>query len=174
MRDRKVRNVPRFFCPAIGALALAVLSGCVTSNPRARPVPSQPGDVAPSAVQLFAAAPRDTNGNSYVDSVAVTVFVFDQLRSVVPIAVPGSFTFRMTKPDGTMLAEWVIDEEQTQRALQPMPPGPGYLFDLSLLTRFKDVLEFQTVDLTGEFVPVGGKSVRSAGGASLRLGKITL
>lgn len=153
---------------------LSVVSGCVTTNPRARDVPRQPSDVAPSAVQLFASSPRDTNGNGYVDSVAVTVFVFDQQRSVVPIAVPGSYTFRMTRPDGSVLAEWEMDESQTQKALQPMPPGPGYLFDLSLLTKSKDTLDFQAVDLTGEFQPVGGKAVRSAGGAAIRLGKISL
>jgi len=125
-------------------------------------------------VQLFAASPRDTNGNGYVDSVAITVFVFDQQRSVVPIAVPGSFTFRMTKPDGSVLAEWVLDEAETQKTLQPMPPGPGYLFDLSLLDKTKDTLDYQAVDLTGEFQPVGGKAVRSAGGAAIRLGKISL
>lgn len=174
MRYRSFQITEAAFHAVLGFVLLASVAGCVTSNPRARPVPSQPSDVAPSAVQLFAAAPRDTNGNNYVDSVAVTVFVFDQARSVVPIAVRGSFTFRMTRPDGSVLAEWTIDEEQTQRGLQPMPPGPGYLFDLSLLAKTKDTLDFQTVDLTGEFLPIGGKAVRSAGGASLRLGKITL
>lgn len=157
----------------MGAVIICV-GGCVTSNPRAHEIPPQPSDAAPSAVQLFASSPRDTNGNGYVDSVAVTVFVFDQQRSIVPIAVAGSFTFRMTRPDGTVLAEWAMDEEQTRRVLQPMPPGPGYLFDLSLLPKTKDTLDYQSVDLTGEFTPKNGKPVRSAGGAALRLGKISL
>ncbi len=170
-----LRTIARaWVCAAFVAASLLGIPACVTTNPRARDVPPQPSDASPSAVQLFAASPRDTNGNGYVDSVAVTVFVFDQQRSVVPIAVPGSFTFRMTRPDGTVLAEWTFDEEQTHRVLQPMPPGPGYLFDLSLLGKSKDALEYQSVDLTGEFQVKGGKPVRSAGGAALRLGKISL
>lgn len=154
-----------------------LIAGCVTEDPRRRnsaPAVQAPAGSQPAVLQIFAGAARDTNGNNYVDTVTITAFLFDEQRYDLPIRVEGSFTFRLTRADGTVLAEWQFSPEDGDRALVRMPPGPGYRFDLSLLAKGGDKLEPQAVDLTGVFTPVKGTPVTSAGGATLRLGRISL
>lgn len=158
------------------ALAAGTLPGCVTEDSRgfSEAPQRQPDWVLPTTMQVFAGAPRDTNGNNYVDSVTITVFLFDEQRYAAPITAPGSFSFRMTRADGRVLAEWSFTPEEAAKAQARMPPGPVYRFDLGLLSKGGDKLEPEAVDLTGTFMPVGGKPITTVGGATLRLGKISL
>lgn len=159
-----------------GGLAGAALlaAGCVTEpSARHRDVPPPPADVHVTSVQTFASAPRDTNSNGYGDTVAVTIYLWDEQHYPLPIAIPGAFSFELKSTKGAVLAAWAFSQEETARVMQSMGPGPGYHFDLSLLAKGTDVLEAQEALLTVEFAPATGAPVRTPGGVALRVGRVS-
>lgn len=159
-------------CAAV--IAGMMLAGCAgrTTNGD-RQFPTQPAEVVASRMTISAALPSDTDLNGYPDTIDLTIFVFDD-RYPIPIDVPGSFVFKLsTSKDATLLRQWEFTPEQARAALRRLPPGPGYLFSLSLIENGDDHIESQYVDLTAEFLPSKGASVRMRGGSTLRLGKLT-
>ncbi len=148
--------------------------GCVTEpSARHRDVASPPSDVHATSVQIFAAAPRDTNSNGYGDTISVTMYLFDEQRYPLPIAVSGSVRFDLKSGSGAVIASWGFSREETRRVLQSMAPGPGYRFELSLLDKGGDKLENQEALLTVEFQPESGAPVKSPGGVALRIGRVS-
>lgn len=153
------------------AAVLGGVSGCVTDEPRKADIPPQPDNARPTTVQVVAGNPRDTNGNGYIDSVGVTVFLWDEMRSPIPLALPGQFVFELKKTDGTDLGKWEFDETRTAAAMVRRSAGPAYIFDLSILGQASDKVDSQQVDLGATFRPKSGEVVRSAAGTGLRFGK---
>ncbi len=157
----------------VGAVLFLLLSGCVTEpSPRERSVPPPPADARATSVQIFAAAPRDTDTNGFGDMIAVTVYLFDEQRYPLPIALPGRMRFDLRDPGGATLASWSFDETQTAQAAQPLAPGPGYRFDLSIIERARDDHASGEALLWARFLPRDGPEVSSAGGVALRLGRV--
>jgi len=136
-------------------------------------MPPPPSDARATSVQIFAAAPRDTNANGFGDTIAVTVYLWEEQRYPLPITVPGEMRFALKDSSGTVMSEWVFSAEDTEGASQMMAPGPGYRFDLSVLDKGGDVLEGGEALLSVEFRPASGRPVRSAGGVALRLGRVS-
>lgn len=161
--------------PAAAAAALVALAaGCVTEkSPRHKDVPPPPSDARATSVQLFAAAPRDTNSNGYGDSILVTVYLFDEQRYPLSLALPGALTFDLRSAKEKPIASWSFGPEETARHVETLGPGPGYSFELRLLDKASDVMEGQEASLTVEFVATTGQRVRSAGGTALRLGRVS-
>lgn len=164
---------PFLVCAAPLALAaLAPLSGCVTDQPPGMAVPDEtPAGLVPTRMAIFPGYPRDTNANGHLDTIPVRVYLFDTSTDYAfSIAVPGTFHFRLTRPGGTLLGEWTIDEKAAAAAVRtPKPgPGPGYVLSLSLLDlgEDKDAVASGQVDLQGEFRTSGGRVVRTEGASS--------
>lgn len=148
--------------------------GCVTENPRSRPVPPPPKDVRPNklllSVNKFGA---DSDGNGYIDSFDATVYLFDERYINTSLAVPGRLTFRLTTVQGASIHEWALSEEATTAALKPEQAGPCYFVRLSLLERaLKDNLPSQTAEMSAWFSPARGEPIRSTGGIPLRIGPL--
>jgi hypothetical protein len=101
------------------------------------------------------------------------VYLFDEQRHPMPLLLAGTMLFEFHRPDGTTMAKWSMTEEMVAAASQHLPPGPGYVFTLSLIAaNVPDKVETQAVDLSVTFTPKRGKPVTSLGGTTLRLGRI--
>lgn len=145
------------------ALAVAaLLSGCMVEEKRSgpRPTPRQPEGVVPDRIVLSAELPRDTDGNGFPDTTAVSVFVFDSRYPLASLKVPGTFEFTLTATGGRRLAKWNFSEEQTEAAARPAAAGPKYEFELSLLGQGGDRMAQTEAELVGIFTPVGSAPVR--------------
>lgn len=149
---------------------LVCMGGCVSDEPSRRPPPTQPEQIRPSAVQIFLSLPEDTNANSYVDTVMVTAYLFADGYDP-SVYVPGEFLFRLMGKDGVEVATWTITEEAAQASVRRLPPGPGYMVQLSLLDRGSDQIPANPLDLYCSFTPRGGKAVH-ARPHTLRYGRI--
>jgi hypothetical protein len=150
-------------------LAAVMLVGCVSDEPHKKLGP-QPANVQPSRLGVWATLPEDTDANGYLDTVDVTVYVSSDAYAA-PVAVPGSFEFKLLGKGGKELATWDIPEARTAQSMRRMQVGPAYLFRLSMLEVGSDVLEAQPVNLAAEFRPKTGEPVRSPLTA-LQFGKI--
>jgi hypothetical protein len=137
----------------------ALLGGCVSDEPH-RPIPPQPADIEPTRLGVWATLPEDTDANGYLDTVNITVYISSD-SFAAPIAVPGSFEFRLLAKGGKELCKWTISEEKTAKALRRMPAGPAYFFRLSMLDVGSDKYDGQGVDLAAEFKPRTGSPVRA-------------
>lgn len=159
-------------CGAVALLAAflaSVLTACVSAEPR-RELPRQPSGLQPAALFLSAKLPDDADGNGFLDTMDATVYVFAD-RYKASIFVPGTFEFRLVAKDGKNLGTWKFDEKQTAAAAAAFPPGPGYLFRLSLLNGFTDRLDSQPAELLCTFTSREGLAV-SARPTVLRMGRI--
>jgi hypothetical protein len=148
---------------ALGAVAVGWLlaAGCVSAEPADRPPPKQPSWAKPSDLLVSSGFPEDIDGNGYLDTMAMTVYVFDAQFPGASIQAPGTFAFALTTPDGKPIARWDLTIEETTAAARPMPPGPGYLFKLSLLDKGGDKINTRVAELSTVFTPVTGKPVRA-------------
>ncbi len=157
---------------AIWLAALSHLSGCVADKQPGVAVPDQtPAGLSPTRLAIFPGYPRDTNANGHLDTIPLRAYLFDTTSDYAfSIAVPGTFRFRLTRPSGEVLGEWIIDEQAAAAAVRtPKPgPGPGYVLSLSLLDlgEDKDAVASGQVDLQGEFRSSSGRLVRTEGASS--------
>jgi hypothetical protein len=147
----------------------ALLVGCVSDEPQKKLGP-QPANVQPSRLGVWATLPEDTDSNGYLDTVDVTVYVSSDAYAA-PIAVPGSFEFKLIGKSGKDLAKWDIPEAKAAQAMRRMGVGPGYIFRLSVLEAGNDRVEAQAVNLAAEFRPKTGEPVH-APLTALQFGKI--
>jgi hypothetical protein len=136
-----------------------LVTGCVPEQQhKLRP---QPADVQPSRLGVWATFPEDTDANGYLDTTVVTVYISSDTYPA-PIAVPGSFVFRLMSKDGKELAKWDIPEDKAIKAARKMPAGPAYFFRLCLLDVGTDKIDAAAdAQLTAEFKPRSGEVVRA-------------
>jgi hypothetical protein len=131
----------------------------------------QPDWVQPSRILLASQLPEDSDQDTFIDTIPVTVYLFDE-RFPLPISVEGAFMFRVSVPGGKKLAEWNMDAAQTTAAIRKMRPGPGYLFRLNLAEGGGVVRETTSAELTVIFRPASGTAeIKSQGATAFRLGK---
>jgi hypothetical protein len=156
-------------CLASFLLSLLPLAGCVSDEPR-HSMPRQPTDVQPTRMGVWATLPEDTDANGFLDTVDVTVYISSD-RYPAPIAVPGTFEFKLMGKENKELARWDIPQDKARASARKMPAGPAYFFRLSVLDAGSDKFDPQAVDLTAEFKPVTGAPVR-APLTALRFGRI--
>lgn len=190
-----MRSAPKHAISAIFAIGFAlllaiVLGGCVTETHGTGTTPpplgsssqasqavrrrQPPSNFQPSTITISAATPTDTNGNGFVDTIAVVVYVFGDInRYPLSIPVDGDFAFRLMTDKNEKLAEWIFTGEQVAKSESPdAPPGTGYLFGLRL-GNGKDVLPSMTGQLLARFrtsdrtVDIG-----TNGAAEVRLGPL--
>ncbi|HYE60489.1 MAG TPA: hypothetical protein VD997_00710 [Phycisphaerales bacterium] len=142
-----------------GALALLTALPACDSGSKNR-MPSQPANIQPSRVGVWATPPLDTDANGYVDTVEITVYVSAD-QHPVPLSVPGTFTFRLIGRDKKDLATWHIDEPAAQAAMRRSRVGPGYFFTLNVKDVATDEIDAQSAELAAEFTPRTGKPVQA-------------
>ncbi|MEX2217315.1 MAG: hypothetical protein WD749_01030 [Phycisphaerales bacterium] len=118
--------------PAAALAGGLLLAGCVSDyGPRA---PRTPASAAPDTLVPIASDFVDTDQNRFRDTTRVVVYVYaDSGRYPIPVAADGAFEFRIENPAGERVAAWVFDREQTRAAMRQLAPGPGFVFELSLL-----------------------------------------
>lgn len=153
------------------ALLATIASGIVGcaggGNPAARPAPASADPVGLSCtVQNFV----DTDGNGFLDTSAVYVYVF---ASGYPVAqrAEGSFEFRLQTAQGERIATWNFDERQSRAARSDaLPPGPGFRFELSLLPA-GDRRDDREAELVVLYTSKRGRTLMAKPPAAILVGK---
>lgn len=148
------------------------MSGCVTEQRGGgQKVPeNQPGWVVPSRLLAAIQLPEDTEANGYLDTIPVTVYLFDE-RYPMAISAVGEFVFRLHDANGKSIGQWTMDAQASKAAERKMRPGPGYQFRLDVRKFGTDVRDSATVDMTVQFVPERGEAVLGSSATTFRLGK---
>jgi hypothetical protein len=155
--------------PALAAAAL-LAHGCSSGQPRA---PRTPSSVMPGLVSMTAANFLDSDQNRYADRATVLVFLFpNSTRYELPMHAPGEFAFRLEAPDGSLIREWRFDQQQTASAARQLGPGPGYVFELSLLENGTDQLEASEGMLACRFTPEAGTPIGTRAGSPVVIGRV--
>jgi hypothetical protein len=151
-------------------MVLGALGGCVSDEPDRPTLRPQPSDVQAESIFPAVELAKDTDVNGYLDTIDAIVYVWGDRYKQASIYLPGSFTITLTSKAGEPIAEWKFDEKQCSEAVRKLPPGPGYIFRLSLLDRGGDRIEAQSADLRIEFAPTKGRPIY-APATELRIGK---
>lgn len=154
------------------AVASATLGGCVTEHKPRGPQRPQPEAVQPTSIFPSVRFFEDTDGNGYYDTTQVTVYLFAEVYPEASVRVPGTFVFRLRGQGGKELRAWNFDQAACDKALRPAPPGPGFVFRLSLLDApASDAIDVEGAELTCEFTPAQGEPVRSVA-TPVRVGRV--
>jgi hypothetical protein len=156
--------------PLIATILLAASLAACVEEPRGHKIAAQPKDIQPTRLGVWATLPEDTDGNGYLDTVDVTVYLSSDSYAA-PIAVPGEFEFHLVGKGGKEFAKWIIPEEKAIKCARRMPAGPAYFFRLSMLEVGTDQVDAHDASLTAEFRPKSGNPVR-APKTALPFGKV--
>jgi len=158
------------------ALTLFGSGGCVTEGPppreKPRDLPAQPEGLKPDRV-VFSVGnfATDSDNNGYADTFEVSVYLFAEGYQFA-LATPGSLSFTLSDKAGAPIARWTFDSDRTAKMLKQLPPGWGYALQLSLLDVGGDNLPRQSAEISCEFLPLNGQSVKSRGRPTVQLGKL--
>lgn len=134
--------------------AAALAAGCAGSDQRSS-APATPQGAQPTRLAVTAADFADTDQNSYRDTTTVVVYVSADPYPI-PVRPQGRFRFTLEGPGGRPLATWDYDAAQTEASVRDLAPGPGGVFELSLLRAGSDRIEAAEGVLTCTFYPARG------------------
>ncbi len=148
-------------------LALVSLAGCQDTN---RAVRQTPADATPGAVALIVGDFTDTDQNRFRDSTNITAYVY-AAGYPIPLAARGSFEFELQSTRGAVLGRWMFDEKSSAAAMHQMAPGPGFIFNLSLLGA--DRIELSEGEIVCTFRPASGTPIHARPSAPVAIGPIT-
>jgi hypothetical protein len=152
-------------------LAAVASAGCVSTNPSA---PATPSNIKPAKLVPIAGDFEDTDANRYRDTTRVVVYLYaDSEKYPLSMRADGSFQFRLENPAGQTIATWNFDRERTRKSLRQLPPGPGFVFDLSLLDLGTDKIQDSEAELIVTFTPVDGPVLRARPTAPLLIGPLS-
>jgi hypothetical protein len=147
-------------------------SGCVSSKPAA--AHATPSSIAPAKIAPVAGDFTDTDANRYRDTTRVIVYIYaDSDKYPIPMKPEGSFQFRLENPQGKTIATWNFDRAKTAKAARQLAPGPGFVFDLSLLDLGTDKIEDSEAELLITFTPADGPVLRARPSAPLLVGPLS-
>ncbi|MFG0306825.1 MAG: hypothetical protein ACF8Q5_11490 [Phycisphaerales bacterium JB040] len=161
-----------------GLLALCLLHGCtqtgeqrISESEAARIRRSAEfSNAVPVQMLLTVGTPRDSDGNRYVDTIPIVVYLFPEAsESSLPVWSRGRFEFELRSSTGDTISRWVFSEDIAAGARVSMSPGPGYSFFLRLAPGLDTRIEGRA-DLHGFFTHENGPVAGSNGAASVRLG----
>lgn len=152
------------------ALCLGTLAaGCAGSgNQAAAPTPSS---ATPGLVAFTVSDFTDTNLNGYRDTTSAAVYIMAH-GYPIPMRAAGSVQFKLYSRDAQPLATWSFTEQQAAQAQYDLAPGPGYIFDLSLLALGSDQLEVTEGELICTFTPTGGQPIRARPSGPIQVGRL--
>jgi hypothetical protein len=172
------RPQPRRTRAHISLSALAVLAAapflfasCAAEPSRrgARP----PADATPGVLAITATDFIDTDSNKFRDTSTVVLYIFpESAQYQLPMRAEGTFDFAL-ESQGKPLARWTMDEDRSGAARRQLPPGPGYVFELSLLELGSDRVNAPDAELIATFLPLdGSRPLRARTQSPLLLGSV--
>lgn len=162
-------------------VVLLFISGCVTElepgqeplRPQPRDIPTQPGDVSVDRIQVWPTLyPKDTNGNGIGDNIQTMVYLWAN-RYNLPLYDNGKLEFKLYKAGESSLADavpvrqWVYTGEDLSARQTTSQAGPGYYFELSLLTEGGggrgdgELMGIKSADIVGIYTSSDGKTIIS-------------
>lgn len=162
----------------LASLALLTCTACTTSGePRVSESEAarirrtaEFSNAVPVQMLLTVGTPRDSDGNRFVDTIPIVVYLFPEAsESRLPVWSRGEFAFELRTGTGESIAQWAFSEDKAAGARVPMSPGPGYSFFLKLPPGL-DTRISGPGDLYGFFTHEKGPVAGSNGAASVRLG----
>jgi hypothetical protein len=159
---------------SLAILTFIVLAGCVTHHEGRTAAPATPDSARPGRVAL-AASDRfeDSDANGFRDLATVTAYIIPEAADYpLPMKARGTFDFVLQTRQGQRLAEWKFDQSQTAEAQYDLAPGPGFIFELSLLQTGGDRIQADEADLLCTFTPDKGESVRSRAPVRVIIGPV--
>lgn len=153
--------------PAVLSLALVACTAG-PSRPKGPPESAVPGVLALTATDFI-----DTDSNKFRDTSTVVIYIFpESARYQLPMPAPGTFEFVLEGPSGP-IARWEIGEQRSGEARRQLPPGPGYVFELSLIELGSDHINAEEAELLATFIPAdGGRPLRARTPSPLLLGSV--
>ncbi len=155
----------------IALLAAMAPVSCTTgpSRPDSAPDSAVPGVLALTATDFI-----DTDSNKYRDTSTVVIYVFaESAQYKLPMKAEGTFEFVLEDRGGRALARWNIGPDRSGAARRQLPPGPGYVFEISLLEFGSDRLDVPEAELVATFIPDdGGRPLRARTQSPLLLGSV--
>lgn len=175
--------VPAWLCGSAILLAACGLAACVTEGPppRAKPrdVPEPPG-LQPDVLVLSAAQfTEDVDGNGFVDTLLVTVYLFPPRHEhAVPIHEPGTLVFnlRPTERDGReanrTIAQWVLPPSEIAKGRVEPNGLPGYEFRLNLNDVANDRMALTRANLRCTWIGLDGREVEVRGPTTVKIGPL--
>jgi len=147
--------------------AVMALLGCHEPGKSLKQTPS---DAVPSAVALSVGDFTDSDQNRYRDTTNITAYVYS-IAYPIPLPARGTFEFELQSTKGDVIRRWMFDQKQTADALREMAPGPGFVFNLSLVGA--DKLDLTEGEIVCTFRPLKCDPVRARPSAPIAIGPIT-
>lgn len=163
----QIRNAARML-----VVIAAVLPAACTTGPR-RPT-SAPDSAIPGVLALTATDFVDTDGNKYRDTSTIVIYIFpESAQYLLPMKAEGTFEFVLEDRSARPLARWNIGPDRAGAARRRLPPGPGYVFEISLLEFGSDLVDLPEAELVATFIPDdGSRSLHARTQSPLLLGSV--
>lgn len=151
---------------AVGVVLCLVACAGQTRGDRPQRLEPLPPGGEPNDALLSVGQPVDTNANGCVDTFQVVLYLFEPNESVLSMWSEGRLSLRLIGSASEELARWEFNEDALRAARQKLPPGPGYILTVSMLSlKTGDVFASQQADVYAEFTTPKGATVRrSVGG----------
>ena len=158
--------------PVFLTIPAVVLAACAAEPTRRAERP--PADATPGVLAITATDFVDTDSNKYRDTSTVVLYIFpESAQYQLPMKAEGTFEFALEDGEGRPIARWKIDENRSGEARRQLPPGPGYIFELSLFEFGSDQLTAPEAELVATFFPAdGGPPLRSRTQSPLLIGSL--
>ena len=153
-------------------IAPALLLAACTAGPARRD--SAPASAVPGVLALTATDFIDTDSNKYRDTSTIVIYIFpESAQYKLPMKAAGTFEFVLEDRSAQPIARWSIGENRAGQARRQLPPGPGYVFELSLLEFGSDQVDLPEAELVATFIPDdGGRKLRARTQSPLLLGSV--
>ena len=132
-----------------------------------------PADAAPGVLAITATDFIDTDGNKFRDTSTVVIYIFpESAQYQLPMKAEGTFDF-VLESRGQPVAHWQMDEDRSGAARRQLPPGPGYVFELSLHELGSDKITAPDAELVATFTPFdGSRTLKARTPSQLLLGSV--
>jgi len=153
----------------VACLAL-LAAGCAVPvrSGNANPTPSS---AVPGLVAFTVSDFTDTDSNGYRDRTNAAVYLYAS-GYPIPVRTKGAAEFQLLSRDGRLLARWQFNEAQTAASQYDLAPGPGFIFELSLLSLGSDRLEATEGELICIFTPTNGRAIRARPSGPVQIGPL--
>ena len=153
--------------PLAAIAAATLLIGCANEQK----APQTPSSATPGMIALTIGDFQDTDGNHVRDTTTAAAYIYAQSTAYpLPMRVKGVFEFQLQPRNGQNLPTWRFDEKETEAAVRQLAPGPGYVFQLSLIRARAEQSVQREAEILCTFTPTGGQPIRARPSAPMLIG----